>query len=184
MIARLILLIALLIAVLTVIQLFRNTPKSKIKGMYWKVGLTVAAIALVLLAATGRIHWIGAMIGALLPFVRQAIPLLIRWFPLIQQYRRTRPQPPPSSGNSSQVQTQILNMTLDHDNDRLYGEVIKGPYAGHSLDAMELAQLQSLLDYCHQQEQDSAKLLISYLNHRFGNSWQQAAPPSHDGIID
>ncbi|MEE8059394.1 MAG: DnaJ domain-containing protein [Pseudomonadales bacterium] len=184
MIVRLILLIAFLIAAVTIIQLFRNTPKSQQKSMVWKIGLGTAAIVLVLLAATGRIHWVGAMIGALLPFIRQAIPLLMRFFPLIQLYQKNRPQPQPSSGNCSNVQTQILNMTLDHDTDRLYGDVISGPFAGLALDKLELDQLQTLLDYCHQQEQESAKLLISYLNHRFGNSWQSTPPPHTTGSID
>ncbi len=184
MIARLILLIAFLIAAVTLIQLLKNTPKSQIKSMYWKIGLGTAAIILVLLAVTGRIHWIGAMIGALLPFIRQAIPLLIRYFPVIQHYRKTQTQAPPSAGNSSQVQTRILSMTLDHDSNRLYGEVINGPYAGSQLDSMALEQLQNLLEYCHQQEQESAKLLISYLTHRFGNRWQHTPPASHDGPLD
>lgn len=184
MIARLILLIAFLMAVVTIIQLLKNTPKSQIKSMYWKIGLSTAAILLVLLAVTGRIHWIGAMIGAMLPFIRRAIPLLIRYFPMIQHYQKTRTRPPPSAGNCSQVQTSILNMTMDHDTDRLYGEVISGPYTGSQLDAMALEQLQQLLDYCHQQEHDSVKLLVRYLNHRFGNQWQNTTPPNHNGEID
>jgi hypothetical protein len=184
MIVRLILLIAFLIAAVTIVQILNNTPKSQRKSTYWKIGVGTVAIMLVLLAATGRIHWIGAMIGALLPFIRQAIPLLIRYFPLIQHYRKTRPQASPSGGNQSQVQTRILRMTMDHDNGRLYGEVINGPFSGCKLDTMELDQLQQLLSFCHQQEQDSAKLLINYLNHRFGNGWQSQPPSSDTGAIN
>lgn len=184
MLGRFILLIAFLLAVFTLIQLIKNTPRSQVKSLYWKIGLGAAAIALVLLAATGRIHWVGAMIGAMLPFVRQALPLLIRFFPVIQHYRKTRPQPQPTAGNSSQVKTRLLSMSLDHDNDRLSGEVISGPFAGSNLDTLQLDQLQILLDYCHQQEKDSAKLLMSYLNHRFGNSWQSAPPHSPETALD
>lgn len=185
MLGRLVLLIAFLIAAVTIIQLFRNTPKSQLKNLYWKIGLSAIAIFLVLLALTGRIHWIGAAIGAILPFIRQMLPALIRYFPLFQQLRKhqQRQQSGSSSaGNSSQVDTRILRMTLDHDSSRLYGEVISGPFSGQQLDDMELAQLRELLAYCHQQEQDSAKLLMSYLNHRFGNAWhQQQTTPPHEG---
>ena len=182
--ARLILLIAFILALVTIIQLFKNTPKNQLKSLYWKVGLGTAAIVLILLAATGRIHWIGAMIGALIPFVRRSIPLLIRFFPLIQQYIRTRPQPAPSSNNCSEVKTRILNMVLDHDTEQLSGEVISGPFSGRNLDNLELHDLQTLLEYCHQQEKDSARLLMTYLNHRFGNSWQQSStPPQRDGNL-
>lgn len=182
-IGRLILLIAFLLAAVTIFQLFKNTPKSQIKSMYWKLGLSSIAIVLILLAATGRIHWVGAMIGALIPFVRRSLPMLIRFFPMIQQYFRTRSPSSPQSGNCSEVRTAVLNMVLDHDSEQLSGEVISGPFAGANLDALELGQLQTLLDYCQQQDKDSVKLLANYLQHRFGNSWQQAAPPQQDGNL-
>lgn len=186
MLGRLILLIAFLVAAVTIIHLFRSTPRSNRRSMYWKFGLSAAAIVLVLLAVTGRIPLIGAAIGAALPFVRQAIPVLIRYFPLIRQWQRSRPQPAPAGGNSSKVNTPILQMTLDHDSNRLYGDVIKGPYAGSALDSLQLPQLQDLLSYCHREDKDSARLLLTYLNHRFGNDWQQqqATPPPGDGTLN
>lgn len=183
MLGRLILLIAFILAVLTIIQLLKNTPKSQAKSLYWKVGLSATAIILILLAATGRIHWIGAAIGALIPIVRRSIPLLLRYFPLAKQYFRTQTGQSPSANNTSEVKTTILNMTLDHDSDRLHGEVISGPFSGHQLDSLELGQLQSLMGYCHQQDKDSAKLLMSYLNHRFGNQWQTTPPAGGDGNL-
>lgn len=186
MIGRLIILIAFLVAAATIVQLFRKTPKAQLKTLYWKFGLSAIAIVLVLLAVTGRIHWIGAAVGAILPFVRQAIPALIRYFPLLHQWHRSRPQPPPSGGKTSQVQTAILKMVLDHDSNRLSGEVIAGPFAGSTLDHLELPQLQDLLDYCHREDKESVRLLMTYLNHRFGNNWQQqqSPPPRQDGPMD
>lgn len=186
MLGRLILLIAFLVAAVTIIHLFRSTPKSKLRSLYWRFGLSAIAIVLVLLAVTGRIHWIGAAIGAILPFVRQAIPALIRYFPLLQQLYRNRPQPSPSAGNTSQVDTPILRMTMDHDSNRLYGDVLTGPYAGSALDTLALSQLEELLTYCHREDKDSARLLITYLNHRFGNDWQQQqqSPPPGDGTLN
>jgi DnaJ domain len=178
MFTRLILLVAFFIAAVTLIQLIKNTPKSQIKSLYWKLGLGSAAIVLVLLAVTGRVHWISAVIGAMLPFARRALPLLLRFLPVFQHYQKTRPRPQPSAGNSSQVQTAVLLMTLDHDNNHLTGEIIDGPFSGHSLDSIDLKQLQQVLDFCEQQDKDSVRLLISYLNHRFGNTWQSHEAPS------
>jgi hypothetical protein len=180
---RLILLVAFVLAVMTIIQLFKNTPKSQIKSMYWKIGLSGVAIVLILLAASGRIHWVGAMIGALIPLVRRSLPLLIRYFPMIQQYFNTRSPSSPQQGNYSEVRTSVLNMVLDHDSEQLSGEVINGPYSGANLDTLELVQLQALLDYCQQQDKDSVKLLASYLQHRFGNDWQQTPSQHHDGNL-
>ncbi len=187
MLSRLILLIAFIVIALIVIQLFRNTPKAQLKQVYWKYGLAIAALVLVLLAVTGRIHWIGAAIGAALPFIRRSLPLILRFLPTIQHLYKTRTQPPPASDNQSQVNTRILSMVMNHDNNRLSGEVISGPFSGQQLDGMELSNLEQLLDYCHQQDTDSARLLITYLNHRFGADWQQqstAPPPSSNGEMD
>jgi hypothetical protein len=178
MIGRLILLIAFVIAVATLIGMVKNTPKTQLKALYWKVGLSTIAALLLLMVVTGRVHWIGAIIAVTLPFIRQAIPLLIRYFPLLQQVNRQRQaaNPDPSSGNSSDVSTQYLHMTMDHDTNRLNGEVIEGPYKGEKLDELPLEILMELLVFCQQQDHDSKKLLVSYLNHRFGNSWQHKKP--------
>lgn len=171
MLGRLILLIAFAIAVVTILQLIKKTPKTKLKSLYWKIGLSSLGIALILLAVTGRIHWVGAMIGAMIPLVRRYLPVLIRYFPLLQHYLRTNTQSAPSADNCSEVRTSVLNMTLNHDTNQLSGEVISGPLSGNNLDQLELSQLESLLKYC-QPDKDSVKLLLTYLNHRFGNDWQ------------
>ena len=93
MIFRLIIFIALLVTLAIIIQLLKNTPRSQRKALYWKMGLGTTMVALLFLAATGRIHWIGALIGALLPLLRQAIPLLARRLPLLQFRNKTQPPP-------------------------------------------------------------------------------------------
>ena len=106
MLPRLILLIAFVLAVVTIIKLVRNTPEEQKKGLYLKLGLSGLAIVLILLAVTGRIHWIGAMIGALIPIVRRSTPFLIRMFTLFQQFLGTKTkaddngQSPPPQANS------------------------------------------------------------------------------------
>lgn len=183
MFGRLILLATFVVFALLIYQIIATTPAAQRKQVYWKAGLAIVAGLLVILALTGRIHWIAALVGAALPLLRRSLPLLLRYLPMIQHFVKTRPQPQSSSGNTSSVKTLILDMTMDHDSDRLFGTVINGPYAGRSLDQMELEQLQLLLDYCHREEQESAQLLTSYLNHRFGNNWQQrTAAPSSDTI--
>jgi hypothetical protein len=177
---RLIVLIVLLIAVTIIVQRLKKTPKSQLKSLYIKLGLSTGAILLILLAATGRIHWVGALIGAAFAITRTALPLLIRYFPILQQFHRKHTHNTTSaSGNSSEVITRTLKMSLDHDTQTLQGEVIDGLFAGSTLEQLELTQLQQLLDYCQQQDQESVKLLLSYLNHRFGNSWQTHQPPTN-----
>ena len=185
MLVRLILLIVFLTVVVSILQLLKKTPKSQLKSLYWKIGFGTLAVVLILLALTGRIHWIGAAIGALIPIVRRSLPLLIRFFPMIQHYFRNTSKAAPSSNNSSEVKTAILSMTLNHDTNELNGEVIDGPLAGHQLDSLTMPELNALLDYCHREDGDSVKLLINYLNHRFGSDWQnQSQTNTNDELTE
>ena len=190
MLSRLLLLIIFLGIAVTLVQLFRRTPRSELKNLYWKFGLGALAVALVILALTGRIHWIGAAIGAVLPFARQMIPSLMRHWPkfhsLYRQYRPTTKTEGDNNAHRSQVKTRLLWMTLDRSNNSLSGQVIAGPFSGQQLDQLDLAQLQQLLDYCHREERESARLLLSYLTQRFGAGWQQqnAGPPPTGKELD
>ena len=92
MLGRLIVLLALIVAAAIIMKLIRNTSEEQKQNLYWKLGLGGLAIVLILLAVTGRIHWIGAMIGAMIPIVRRSLPLLIKMFPLFQQYVGSRTQ--------------------------------------------------------------------------------------------
>lgn len=182
MIIRLILIAAALAAAFWIIQQFKKTPRNSQRSLYWKYGLAMAAIATVLLALTGRIHWIGAVIVATLPFIRSAMPALIKYFPHLQQwYRQQQGQPATHAGKQSSVTTATLRMQLDHNSQTLKGDVIAGPFQGQNLDNMSLEQLQQLLEYCRQRDSESNKLLATYLNHRFGNNWQKdsSTPPSN-----
>ena len=89
--ARLIILIAVITVLWLVWRMIKTTPKSQIKSLYWKIGLSLLALLLIVLAATGRIHWVGAAIGAMIPLLRRSIPLLMRFFPLLQRYWGRRP---------------------------------------------------------------------------------------------
>ena len=63
MLGRLIVLIALIVAAAIIMKLIRNTSEEQKQNLYWKLGLGGLAIVLILLAVTGRIHWIGAIVA-------------------------------------------------------------------------------------------------------------------------
>lgn len=171
MIFRLLLAGAVLFALFTVVRRAKSKPPADRRKYILTLTLTVLAGALVLLALTGRVHWIGALIGALLPFVRQAFPLLIRLVPFIQQQRNAQAA---SGGKTSEVETPWLHMRMDHDSRRLSGSVKQGTFAGKTLDELSLEQLRELSLEC-QQDQESVELLNSYLKHRFGGTNQQSS---------
>src|SRR6202158_5625603 len=76
-----------------------------------------------------------------------------------------------SPGQTSQVRSQFLDMTLDHDSGELSGQIVAGPYAGHSLGEFDLRQLTAMVSGF---DAESVSLLESYLDRRFP-AWRQNA---------
>jgi hypothetical protein len=76
-----------------------------------------------------------------------------------------------SPGQTSQVRSQFLDMTLDHDSGELTGRIVDGPHAGHSLDEFDLAQLAAMMTSF---DAESVALLEGYLDRRFP-AWRQDA---------
>src|SRR5947207_4756883 len=76
-----------------------------------------------------------------------------------------------SAGQVSQVRSQFLNMTLDHDSGGLTGQIVAGPNAGHWLEEYDLPQLAAMM---REFDAESVALLESYLDRRFP-AWRQHA---------
>ena len=76
-----------------------------------------------------------------------------------------------SAGQTSQVRSQFLDMTLDHDSGALSGQIVAGPDAGRRLDEFDLPQLTAMMPGF---DAESGALLESYLDRRFP-AWRQHA---------
>src|SRR6266851_9311109 len=66
-----------------------------------------------------------------------------------------------SPGQASRVRSQYLDMSLDHDSGELEGQIVAGPYAGHSLGEFDLPQLTAMIPGF---DAESVSLLESYLD--------------------
>lgn len=75
---------------------------------------------------------------------------------------------------TSTVTTDTLSMTLNHDSGDLEGEVLKGDFAGRSLDSLGRSDLLSLLAWCEREDPRSVALLETYLDRR-DPDWRTAA---------
>ena len=142
---RLLLLIgAAAVLVIFIRWLFRQPPK-----VYWQWIVIVVAIALLLMVATGRAHWLAAVFALLLPFIR-AILALLSTVPLLKRVLAgmgaAQSASPPSGGQSSSVQSRYLRMTLAHDSGDINGEVLEGQFKGQELNQLSLEELLQLLD--------------------------------------
>ena len=177
---RIILLLAVIAVIYILYQRAQSVPPHLRRAQYLKMGLGLAAVLVVGLTLTGRMHWVGAALTGLLVVLRQSLPTLIRLFPMLASMR-TRSAP--SLGQSSTVETPILRMQLDHDSGALEGEVLKGRYQKWRLAEMDRTQLEELLNYCHAEDSDSVQLLDSYLQQRFPGEppFGEEQPQATDG---
>jgi DnaJ domain len=89
------------------------------------------------------------------------------------------------AGHSSEVTTDTLRMQLEHATGELEGEVLRGPFAGRTLDSLGLAEILDLLAECRREDPRSVALLETYLDRRQPD-WrgqvggEEAQGPPHD----
>jgi len=116
---------------------------------------------------------------ALLLLSERLVPLLIAagtFSPLaIQLWRRWRRHSPPTgsgSSRASQVESDMIAMTLDHASGEMSGTVKRGPYAGRRLERLSESELLDLWQQCRVADADGTRLLEAYLD-RAVPDWRQ-----------
>jgi hypothetical protein len=77
----------------------------------------------------------------------------------------------PSSGQSSKVVTDHLEMELEHDTGAMRGRVLKGFFAGRDLEDLKPVELAHLWQDCRFNDPQSAQLVEAYLD-RVHPSWR------------
>ena len=146
----------------------------------FQVAAVTFGIVLVALSVTGRLNWVFALLGALLPFMRRLLSLLT-YFPIFQrmyrQFKSTQSTAGQPTGQQSAVETRFVRMTLDHDTGEMNGSVLEGPFAGNELNELSLEQLIALLAECTREDEESAALLRAYLDRVHGDEWQAREQP-------
>lgn len=174
-------LLAIVVGVVAFALLWRALGTKNRSAKLTKVATMAAVVlgvVLLLLTATGRLHWLAAMAAGALPFLRMAAGLLAG--PLISNllqrgFRRhamfgSAQQTADAGPQQSAVETGDLRMTLNHDTGEMDGEVLTGTFAGRRLAELDRAALQAL--YRELSAGDSRQLLAAYLERRFSD-WEE-----------
>ncbi len=78
-----------------------------------------------------------------------------------------------SPGGTSHVQTDSLEMELDHDSGEMEGMVLKGAFEGRMLSSLSDGELRTLLDELRGTDQQAEALMEAYLDWRIPN-WRDA----------
>jgi len=133
--------------------------------------LSVSLLAVLVL--TGRLNWLIAAVGALLPLV----PRVARFFlgvwptvlPYFQRYRQNR---------QSTMTTRFIHLKIDMISGEFQGEVLEGDFQGQRLQQMSLEQVMLLLDQCKREDAESASLLIAYLDRKYPD-WSKGEAESY-----
>lgn len=93
----------------------------------------------------------------------------------------------PVSGNSSRIETEHLEMELDHDTGAMRGRVLKGVFAGRTIERLAPAELALLWRDCRFADPQSAQLIEAWLD-RTHPTWREdmaraEASPGAGGIM-
>jgi len=133
--------------------------------------LTVALLAVLVL--TGRLSWLIAAIGALLPLLPRLARFFLGVWPTILPYFKRYQQ-----NRQSTMTTQFIHLQIDLLSGEFQGEVLKGSFKGLKLQEMSLDQVMLLLDQCKQEDAESAALLIAYLDRQYPD-WSKGEAESY-----
>lgn len=188
MLAKLIPALAALFLVLVFLRWFTRTPPEKVARTLRRSLLYLAVGLLLLLAVTGRLHWLFAAIGTAFAFLPRLLPL-VRYLPLVGQlykrYKASRSAAAgPAAGQTSQVEARLVRMSLNHDTGEIDGVVLDGSYKGSRLTGLTLDQLIELWRDCSARDEESARLVQAFLDHVHGEAWRGRAGPGGEAGAD
>lgn len=77
----------------------------------------------------------------------------------------------PAAHKVTRIETDYLEMELDHDSGSMHGRVLRGEFAGREIEAMSPAELARLWQDCAFSDPRSAQILEAYLD-RMHPSWR------------
>ena len=155
----------ILALILVLLFFFLNSSPARIRRIFtWALGFILLGILVFFLYRTN-----GSFLWTLL-FV--LLPLFMRIKGILSQIRNfTKTARGPSEGQSSSVQTEFLEMTLEHDSGKMTGIVKKGRFSGNRLEKLNLDELVQLLEEARD-DPKTTQLLENFLEINHGTEWK------------
>lgn len=164
---KIILILALLIGVWYWWSYLRKLPKDKSRPFLWKTGFWLVLGVASYLVITGRMHWLGAGLAALVPILRSVVLWGFRAAPLVRLFGRFKSTP-------SQFRTSSLVVTINFANGQITGEITTGDLAGKQLSELSTDEIKALAQQLKETDKESYVLLQAYLM-RSGSADEQTA---------
>lgn len=130
----------------------------------------VIALAVLGVCAVSAVLFYGRNLLAALLF-----PLLLLFFFLRPLRQRAKAAQGPTAGQTSEVITRFVKMSLDHDSGELSGQIREGKHAGRELSDLSEAELVALWRIWVTEDQQSASVLEGYLDRYLDEDWRERA---------
>ena len=169
--------LALLAGLLLVARWFvRAEPKTLVIAVKW-IGLVLAALIAIFLVVRGQAHVAFALaVGALMLWRRmRGLGSLGGMFGGGFGSSGGNAK----RGQSSDVETAYLRMSLDHDSGAMDGVVLQGAFEGQALSSLNLDDLLDLLAECAHADEQSARLVEAYLDRAGHDDWRAHMDARH-----
>ena len=136
-------------------QKLKKLEDTKKKSFLWKTGFTLILLSVIFLTVTGRLHWIGAAITAVIPI----LAFLFRWsrriFPLLKIFGGIKQKP-------SQFKTKTIQISLNFSTMSMSGKVLEGKFAGKNLEDLNSSEFEELTRDCKLNDKESYALLYAF----------------------
>jgi DnaJ-class molecular chaperone with C-terminal Zn finger domain len=172
MILKLLLVIAVLLLLFGGLRKYKKLPPERQRALLIKIAVFGLAGILLVGVATGRMHWFGAVIAALLPILKFGLHTVMRVMPLWLQ----------RTGGVASFKTEHLDVTIVIRTGQLNGSVIKGPCAGKAIGELTEDDLQELENYYRDCDMKSYYLIrFARKGQTFGANQQPPPPPPSFG---
>jgi len=145
----------------------RRLPNNKRRPFLWKSAFWLVLGTAVYLVLSGRMHWLGAVIAAIIPVAKALFIWGSRALPLLRMAGRFKSTP-------SQFRTQSLLVTINFANGQISGEILTGDFAGKQLSELSSDELQALMEQLKNTDRESYILLQAYLLRSGSSNYQSS----------
>lgn len=167
MIIKLLLALGLILLLFKAINSYKKLPENKRKAFLLKC-LMFGAIAVLLVGVTtGRMHWFGAIIAAMLPLLRFGAGTLTKVVPF--WLHRT--------GGVAPIKTEFLDVKVTVTTGTITGRILQGPYQGKSVESLNDQELAELLEHYRERDAKSYYLIKFARKALSGREQKQQQPP-------
>ncbi|GLS27855.1 J domain-containing protein [Marinibactrum halimedae] len=156
---RILFIIAVLILVIGTMRHINKQPPAQRKKLWRHVIITGVVITLLLLTITGKLHWIGVAIAAVIPLLKQLITVGIRLFPFLKNptvQKWFKKNTPPQTGANT-----FFEAYLDEKGE-MGAKITQGEWTGRQLKELTEQELTTFYRYC-QNDLHAQQFLAAYL---------------------